>query len=395
MTHIEERLREDLKRLSERAQPDSIRPLRDPSPRGRSRAVRWLAPVAAVTAVIGVIAGVSLVSHSTSRQSASHERPGRMPPYYVVVRCCNNDKHWTTTATVRDSRTGTQLTSVLLPTLQPIGSLAISGAADGRTFLIDDGNRLFLLRLAADGRSALLRRLPIAVPDLSTPTLSPDGSQVAFANQPSCGATFHVNGCRDNMIRIVSLATGVTRTWSTRAPWEPGMWISWHGNDHVLFSWASASSPHQSGYRLLDTSAGGGDLLASRALPLPPLAVLGGFAYPQSAFITPDAKAVIASAFSVVPSGKSTTVIMRILALSARTGRVVRVLLEASMDQYDQLFLFKGEGCSVLGLGPGGVHALVECTSTRTIFGRVDNGRFTPLPGIPYLGGIDFVDAAW
>jgi hypothetical protein len=56
---------------------------------------------------------------------------------------------------------------------------------------------------------------------------------------------------------------------------------------------------------------------------------------------------------------------------------------------------FTDQGCSVLRLGPGGVHALVECTSTRTIFGRVDNGRFTPPPGIPYLGGIDFVDAAW
>src|SRR5215469_16646696 len=121
MIHIEERLREDLKRLSKRAQPDSIRPLRDPPPRGRSRPVRWLAPVAAVAAVIGVIAGISLVSHSTTRQPASQEGSGRMPPYYVVVRCCNN-KHWTTTATVRDSRTGTKLTSVLLPTLQPIGS---------------------------------------------------------------------------------------------------------------------------------------------------------------------------------------------------------------------------------------------------------------------------------
>ncbi len=36
-------------------------------------------------------------------------------------------------------------------------------------------------------------------------------------------------------------------------------------------------------------------------------------------------------------------------------------------------------GCQVLSLGPTGIHALVQCFG----FGRVDNGRFTPLPGVP------------
>ena len=394
MTELEERLSRELKELSERARPGSIRPLRVPAPRKWSRTVRWLAPAAAVAAVIGVIAGVSLVSHSTPSQPASREEPGRIPPYYVVVKW-DNSTHWVT-ATVRNSRTGRQLASVRLPELEPVAALAISAAADGQTFVITDGTELFLMRLGSDGRPAPLRRLRMKVSDLWTLTLSPDGKSVAYTTQPSCGESWRANECRDNMIRIVSLATGATRTWSTRAVWEPGMWLSWDGNDHVLFSWTSLASPHHSEYRLLDVRAPGSNLLASRPLPLPPLPVLGGYAYPQSAFITPDGSAVVASTFSVVPSGKSTTMIMRILELSARDGRVIRVLLEASMDQYNQTLLFQDQGCSVLGLGPAGVHALVECTTnTRTTFGRLDNGRFTPLPGVPFLASVDTVDVAW
>ena len=60
MTDLEERLRRDLKELSQRVGPGSVRPLRDPPARRRARAVRWLAPAAAVAAVLGVVAGVSL-----------------------------------------------------------------------------------------------------------------------------------------------------------------------------------------------------------------------------------------------------------------------------------------------------------------------------------------------
>jgi hypothetical protein len=38
-----------------------------------------------------------------------------------------------------------------------------------------------------------------------------------------------------------------------------------------------------------------------------------------------------------------------------------------------------GQSCSVLSLGPVGVHALVQCSG----FGRLDGSQFTPLPGVP------------
>jgi len=37
----------------------------------------------------------------------------------------------------------------------------------------------------------------------------------------------------------------------------------------------------------------------------------------------------------------------------------------------------------VLSLAPGGVHVLVECFG----FGRLDDRRFTPLPGFPSPSG--------
>jgi hypothetical protein len=410
VTDLEQRLRRDLKDLSERVGPDSIRPLRVPPVRRRSRAVHWLAPVAAMAAVIGVIAGVSLAGRSPVPRGTA--APGVMPPYYVIVQ--NGYVPGTVRvrdlATVRDSRTGAALTSVRLPDLDP-SNVAISAAADDRTFLITDGNDLFLLRLAADGRSAQLTRLAITtltsdgvVPDAAA--LSPDGRTVAIDGQSSC----HVIrmfpdlgelGCRYNVIRLVSLATGTARTWSTEASWQPVMSISWDGNDHILFSWAGASKsgPQRSGYRLLNLAAPGSSLLAARTMPLPPLPVFGGPSVGQSAFVTPDGRAVIASTLKLVSGGGGDegTVIMSLDEFSAGTGRLVGVLREATLgDQSGWEGLSNDEGCSVLALGPEGVHALVWCVAAQTVFGRLDNGRFTPLPGMPDLNvAPNQGDAAW
>jgi hypothetical protein len=408
MTELEQRLRDELHRISERADAGSIRPLRDPRARGRSRLVRWLAPVAAVAAVIAVIAGVSLAGRSP--RSPGTAAPDVMPPYYVIVQTGYTPGTVSprTLATVRDSRTGAALTSVLLPILDP-ANVAVSAAADDRTFLIADGNDLFLLRLAADGRSAQLTRLANTLPTFGVPgaaALSPDGRTVAIENQSSCNTVSFFQrpdelGCRDNVIRLVSLATGTTRTWSTQASWQPVMLISWDGNDHLLFSWAAASKsgPQPSGYRLLNLAAPGSSLLAARTMPLPPLPVFGNPSVGMQAFVTPDGSAVIASMFKLVGDVEGRyTVIMSLDEFSAGTGRLVAVLREATMDdQKGPPSLSNDEGCSVLALGPGGVHALVECVDfPRMVFGRLDNGLFTPLPGMPDLNvAPNQGDAAW
>jgi hypothetical protein len=361
--------------------------------RGRSRLARSLAPVAAVAAVIAVITGVYAVGRSPGQRTASSEAPGVMPPYYVTIQ--NSHVGAAVPLTVRDSATGRVLATLRLPFLVPGGAQQIAGAADDRTFVIHDGTDLFRLRLAADGRPARLTRLPVTVPAGDTIALSPDGRTIAFENQSSCQGIRSETGCPENAIRLVWLATGATRTWSTRASWQAGIWIAWDGNDHVLFSWAraSASGPQPSGYRLLDVRGPGGDLLSARLLPLPPLPVFGGAAFDQTAFITPDGSAVITATYSVVGPSTSSTLIMKIVELSARTGRLLRVLLEAREPNSFPAFII--DGCSVYSLGPTGVHALIECSSPE-IFGRMDNGRFTPLPGGPALGDDPFLPtAAW
>lgn len=393
MTDLEERLREDLKRLSERAQPDSIRPLRDPLARGRSRAVRWLAAVAAVAAVLSVIAGVSLASHSATRQSANHEGPGRMPPYYVIVQ--NGHVGLDATVIVRDSATGRVLATLRMPFLVPGGAGDITGAADDRTFVLNDGYELFRLRLAADGRSARLSRLPIALSALdNNVALSPDGSTVAIESQ-TCKFVSKTNMqvvCRYSAIRLISLRTGATRTWNTRVPAQTGIWISWAGNTRILFSWVSAraTSAQPSGYRLLDVAGRGGGLLSARMLPLPPPPVFHGYFIPEPVFISPDGRAVIAATLSTGGPSESPTVIMKIVERSARTGRLLRVLLEAR-EHNSIPILFGNEGCWVDSLGSTGIHALIECSSPKVVFGRWGNGRFTPLPGMPVFSA----PAAW
>lgn len=89
--------------------------------------------------------------------------------------------------------------------------------------------------------------------------------------------------------------------------------------------------------------------------------------------------------------------------LSARTGQLLRVLHTVTVP--DVIAGLNGpvgqlttgqldQGCNVLSLGPAGVHVLVDCFG----FGRVDDRRFTPLPGFPSpsSSGIGGQDAsAW
>lgn len=55
--------------------------------------------------------------------------------------------------------------------------LWITGAADDRTFAITDGEGLFVLHIAANGRSARLSRVPVRVryPDTEASVISPNG----------------------------------------------------------------------------------------------------------------------------------------------------------------------------------------------------------------------------
>ncbi len=70
----------------------------------------------------------------------------------------------------------------------------------------------------------------------------------------------------------------------------------------------------------------------------------------------------------------------RVVELSARTGRLVRILHVAT-EHYGAGYFARAAAdadCQVLSLGAAGLHALVQCPG----LGRLDDDRFTALPGI-------------
>ncbi len=401
MTDLEDRLRRHLKIHSERIGPESVRPLRVPPPRRRSATVRWLAPVAAVAAVIALIAGVSLAGQSAGSRPAAGTVSG-MPPYYVALTGATRAQGPVLTATVRDSATGAALTAVGVPVQDPKVSLpakhtvqhskqsgsspvvaapmpsGISAAADGRTFAITDDLGFFLLRVAADGRSARLTRLPINASNMSSDdaALSPDGSQLAIDVEPCSNG-----GCHE-AIEVVSLTTGGTKVWTVPHV-AVGLNPAWvDDGQEIMFLWDNGQTPAPAarfGYRLLNAAAPGGNLIAS-SRPVPSPSLQNGW-YVPGAVLTPDGSALITTDYRNVPGpdGRGTAY-LRVVELSASTGRLLRVL-HVGTEPYGgrNLALFVDEDCNVLALGPAGLHALVQCPT----LGRIDGSKFTPLPGVP------------
>jgi hypothetical protein len=413
MTGLEDRLRRDLSQLAERAQPGSIRPLRVPPARKRSRIVRWLAPAAAAAAVLCVVAGVSFVGPQGGARPGGPAPiaglAGPLPPYYVTLfqRYVGRQGRITTTAAVHDAATGALLTSVPVPTLLSGGGAqcpAITAAADDRTFiiaeLVQNGTHniawFFRLRVAAHGRSASLTRMPITVPaslSVDDVALSPDASRLAISLQSCRGG-----GCQYSGIRVVTLASGAVSTWTTQANGAP-FDVSLAGDAQVAFLWESgvrAPSPGQrTGYRLLNISAEGRNLLAAAAIGSPAAEPSG---YVPEALVTPDGAVVVTSTVQNDPQwyGRD-TVIAQIVELSTRSGKLLGVLYTST-----QKFVSSGtngaglldQGCNVVSLGSSGVHVLVQCFGLG--FGRLDGSHFTALAGFPSSAssGISGQDAA-
>jgi hypothetical protein len=394
MTDLEERLRHDLKTISGCVGPESLRPLRVPPPRRWRATARWLAPVAAVAAVIALVTSVSLVSRLAGTPPAAGTAAAGMPLYYVTLTGAAHAKGPTLTATVRDSVTGTALTSVDVPlmalaTHSPAssgshssipavmalpGPSSIDAAADGRTYAIEDNKGVFLLRVGGDGRSTHLEG-PIHVAGIIPDgvAVSPDGSKLAI-DVELCPQHACVEG-----LEVMTLATGATRIWPGPSMAGSPLGPAWIGSQQVMFLWQGGGSRTQQGYRMLSVLSSPGSLLsASRPMTSPP--VQRGWEFPE-ALLTPDGSALISTDYRNVPgTGGRGTAYLEVVELSARTGRLLRVLHAATLP-YDRRrpALLVDADCSVLALGPAGLHALVQCPG----LGRLDDSRFTPLPGVP------------
>ena len=365
---------------------------------GQRRTWRLVAPAAAALAVIALIAGLTLAAGSgpgrtAARAPAAGTSAQGMPRYYVTI----NGLPPHTTAVVHDSLTGRPLSRVAIP--GPVAP-SITAAHNDRVFVIDavrifphsePATVLYLLRVTAGGRRATLTRLPIRATSPGSAdvvdgmALSPDGARLAVALQvPTTG--FHPRG----EIVVLSLTGGPTRTWTAPGdnalPWDPA-WtggseqLSFLWQDHIRGSVINFTARTQ--VRVLDTAAPGRNVLSARVLA----AGGGKLGFIQTAFAAPRRGPIIASAFRNSPAaGRSGTATVRLVALSARTGQVIKVLAARTvryrgLRQQNQA----DASCQVLGLDATGQHALVDCPG----FSRLDHGQLTRLPGPGVLA------AAW
>lgn len=395
MTDLEDRLRTELDAFAQRATPAVIRPLRPP-PRRAPRVPRWLTPVAAAAAVAAVIAGVTIAVRPAGHHPAIAPVAG-VPSYYLTMDRPSSSQ--TVTAVLHSSATGDALASADIRL--PVGAEdpAVTGTADGRTYVVEastadppgEGYDVWFYRLRAtpDGRTLRVDRLHITIAPLTVyaVSLSPDGRMLAIGAR-SCPATGTT--CAYSEIQVRTLATGAIRTWRSQAGGEP-VNLSWSADGRRIgFLWQADHDPRPSprqrtGYRVLDVTGPGGDMLAGRAIQAPPPPNGGA----PHAFLTPDGRAFVTSSVRVVPGrDHHESVTAKIIRLSARTGRVQAALYSDSAagipKPYRQPATIDVEGCIVLSLDSTGQHPLAQCARFgRFTFGVLDGGRLKPLPGLP------------
>ena len=309
--------------------------------------------------------GLLLAAAVTTPPPASTASRG-MPPFYVVA------DHNRPLAVVRASAAGQAVSTVRLPSGIDPKLTQATAAGDGRTFVLalfslSHGTRFYELRITSSGQSAGLARL--AIPPLPARevadaiALTPDGTRLAVAIQ--------VAG-EHGQIEVITLASGAVRRWTTTRSGIPED-LSWDAAGRRLaFFWAG-SGVSTAGLWLLDTRAPGTGLLSGRRLL--PQAV--GPDEVQDALITPDARTIIASVtYNGTTQVSRGTVVGGIVAISAQTGRPLHTLL-AERAPYSTDAGWYITSCLLSSIDGTGHHLLVSCDR----FGRLDRGRFTPLPG--------------
>jgi hypothetical protein len=304
-------------------------------------------------------------------------------------------------ATVHNSQTGRVLSYIRVP--GPfLGLPSISTDGSDRAFVItqprqgpDHGKvtALYRLRVSADGRSEKLARLPVNLPAASNEVIdstavSPDGSQLAVGLQSYKGTPSGLNSRGE--IVVYSLTGGPTRTWT--APGDvPALPFSldWISKSQIAFVWqdqlkgsATYFFTGRSQVRVLDTSAPGHALLASRVL----LNGGGKLGFIQSASVGPDGSPINVATFRVTSIGGSGTATM-VLAQVSPNGSVNKAFATYTRS-YSGL---PQEGkvttpCQVLATDTTGQNTLATCPA----FGRIDDGAFTALAH----GSAEF-GAAW
>jgi hypothetical protein len=362
--------------------------------RGRRQRHRRIATgVASVAAVAGLVTGlvVTGAGPSAPTSSAHGQLPGNtlldarivpaltaaaadagMPRYYIVASAPT-----LAPLEVRSSATGKMVSTVSPPAACDPKSLRLAAAGNNRDFVFScatspRSNSFYRFQISAAGHASALT--PLSIPDsgglIYDMALSPDGSKLAM---PGAGG-----------IEVVTLATGAVRTWTVPATGTLFN-VTWSGDGREVGTWAF------SGLYVVNVSE-------ARSSPHPARLVLPrtvGSDDVNNAILSPAGTIIASVNYHSVYRDLSlnqNSVVGGIVEISATTGRPLRTLLAQHATYY-------GPGshngyaitsCALGAIDATGHHLLVMCNQ----FGRLDRGRFTPMPG-PGMATGALYTSAW
>ena len=335
--------------------------------------------------------------HATAT-GLSYAEGGRVPPFYVWITANGNPNTHPLYASVRLTATGAVLGAVTATA--PDGTvLAVTGAADDRTFVLDEqpvatGNAnqsweprtFYLLRLGADGVPSPITPLQIAEPSGSLVTgfaLSADATELAVAVQPN-----NVKSEPDlTQLKLYSVATGeVLRTWDGNGTIgfssdDPEA-LSWSSDQRTLaFVWDGAGGDPQQGEWLLNTGLGGSDLLGDSREALP-WSNTSSYGSAEDLIISPDGSVVICGA----TNNDDSAPVSGFYEFATANGHLVRTAASFDSPGSIDVLWSNPSGSVLVGEAP------VPVDANDQVF-MITGGTFTPLPGLAPQQWVD--EGAW
>jgi hypothetical protein len=362
--------------------------------RARRRTVRrWLSGVIVVAVIAGIGIGVNASLPGTRplprtpvASGGHHQKPAmwfpaeKLPaadaapsvaPYAVDI------SQLSMPPAVMSTATGNQAAAIVPP--QGVTYVGIAGAGDGYTFVLagtaGSDVRFYEVRLAPDGQpGAPVLLLSIPASTIADPAGGPD-TFFYFAISPDASMLAYGT---PSAIKVVSLATGKTTTW--QIPGGSVTQFSWAGDDRTLaFGWGAqsrtAAARAQDGVRVLDTSASGSLLQASRlVIPLSELNIYGG--YP---LISADGSKIFATYYGDAGQYGPTT--GEVEEYSVRTGQLIAMVTPrihaTGLTGGEPLF------CQALWADPSGRQVVSYCNQVGSSGAYLFDGHVRADAGLP------------
>lgn len=427
MNTIEDKVRLALRETGEEVGPHTVPPLqlrgtrRTRLPRIPGRWGTWLTPLAAAAAVAAVVSTSLAISttfhgHTRSTGPAAAKRWNGSPvgppsavrkvPRYFVVLSGPTRSEGDYRAVVRSTVTGRTLATVTPPRPYRVFTW-ISGAADDRTFVLaaqrywyiasgqagmsaenrDNKTPTVFFRLTFDPHTRSAQLTQLMVPgkihssDLGGMGISPDGTRLALDLRQS--------------VKIVTLATGATRTWTWPGSgwignWKPmGQIFSWSADGRYLsFQQWGGQVDETMQIRVLDTTAPGTSLTAAKVIVKFPYSA--GTLATMNTFLTPDGTKIVAATSFYPPHHTGPGGYVQITEYSASTGKpLVHEDRFSASAGWQNVLWSSPDGSALVISDPRGAK---DQEGRSNILGVLANNRFTP---IPHGAGNGVFEIAW